>query len=149
MAQDVNLLQIKEEYKMLRQKTDAAYLVLKHEPSSVNVTRHAALAQELSKYSVETMAAISAYEPPQLNKAAALENLETYGTCSTCEKPLLYDMENEELVVTQDFVPGFPGWCYQCLVTHCTTHDCEYCELVADADTCSFKEVKYIHENRT
>jgi hypothetical protein len=78
------------------------------------------------------------------SKPDILANFDRYKTCTQCGVQMLYLANKDNYVATSDFVEEFQGICYNCLVEHCTTHDCTGCSYNPRlyADSCPFREVK-------
>ena len=135
-------------YDQLKREMDAAYIVFKKEPSMVNATRHATAAQKFNSFCIEAMAELADEEPTFIEDTEhILENFDDYKSCKKCGVELLFRVDDKHYIKHLNFVPGFPGYCYACLVKRCCSIDCNRCTLVDDPSTCSFKEVKNIYND--
>lgn len=126
--------------KDLKATSDAAYLVFKKNPSVANANGWATANRAFTDFCINTIEAL--IEEDADKTADILANPDKYKKCSQCNSEILYLTSNDNYVASSDFIEDFPGWCYPCLVKHCTTHECESCEVPEDYRTCSFKEAK-------
>ena len=134
-----------DKYNSLKQKKDAAYLVFKKEPSLINATRHSVATQAYTSFCIETMEFL-AEETPADNKDEILASIERYKTCQQCGREVLYAVSDKHFIESSEFVPAFPGWCHTCLVDYCCDHECQFCTLTEDYESCSYKEIKNIYK---
>lgn len=127
--------------KKLKKEADAAYLVFKKNPSVANANSWTMAVRAFNDYCVTMVK--SMIEDDAADKTAdILANPDKYKTCGQCGAEVLYLTSDKNYVASSDFIEDFPGWCYPCLVEHCTTHECEGCTVPEDYRTCSFKEAK-------
>lgn len=131
-------------YKLLKQKKDAAYLVFKKEPTPANASRHSVATQAFTSFCLDTMEKLAGISVPD-NDAEILADIERYRTCKQCEAELVYPVSEDHFVASSEFVAAFPGWCHTCLVDYCRTHLCEQCPLTNDYNNCPYKEIKNIY----
>lgn len=127
----------------LKKEADATYLVFKNEPTIENSTHWISANRAYEDYCVSTMTKLV---NERINTITAAEDIATnfnkYSKCASCGSEILYKTDDEGFIASSDFVEEFPGWCYPCLVAHCTNHNCETCSIVKDHLTCKFTEVK-------
>lgn len=128
-------------YNSLKASMDAVYKVFKKDPSLQNASKHAMASQAFTDFCVSTLKDLVG-DTGQNNKEDVLLNIEEYKTCKKCGSELLYMTGEKQYIASSDFVEGFPGWCYDCLLTHCTKIDCSACKLIDDPSTCTFQGVK-------
>lgn len=134
-------------YIELKKQVDAAYAVLKKTPSSENVTRYSNLQLKLQELCVQIVEEeVSKVVTEKDTHKEILENIEEYKTCKECGSEILYQIDEGNFIASSDFVEDFPGWCYDCLLTHCTETDCTTCNL-KDPVTCTFKRIKEFSVN--
>ena len=132
-------------YKELKELTEAAYLVFKKLPTQENASRYSSLKLQLQELCVEIVEDMMKEQfPEEDKKEPILENIEKYRYCKTCDSEILYQISPEEFIASSDFVEGFPGWCYDCLLTHCSKTNCDECTVSEDPTSCSFRSVKEI-----
>lgn len=139
---------IKSSYFDLKEKKDAAYSMLKRNPSAENASKYTLAAQAFNDFCLETMAALVGDSGESDKSAEILKNIEEYKTCKQCGSEVLFQLSDCRYIASSDFEEDFPGWCHTCLAEHCCSQDCETCQLVADPSKCSFKAVKnsYLQE---
>ena len=137
----------------LKKKMDAAYLVFKKQPTIEASAQWTSATRAYNDYCVNV---VDSLVEDRINETTyhedILTNFERYRKCSCCDAPLLFPVKTsvgegdievvEDFVASSDFVDGFPGYCYPCLVEYCTTHECATCEVNSIPATCIFKEVK-------
>lgn len=131
-------------YFRLKNERDISYKIFKRKPSVENATKHTTAVQNFTKFCVENMAAL-AEDREDDKKTEILANLDTYKTCKTCGADLLYIIDEQNYIERNDFVEGFPGWCFGCLAKHCKETSCDTCDLIKDPAVCGFKELKNIY----
>ena len=132
-------------YLELKKQVDAAYTILKHDPSSENATRYSTLKLRLQELCVKLVEEEASKVVAEKNYyEEIINNIEEYRACKVCKSELLYQLTDGSFIASGDFVEAFPGWCYDCLVTHCSTTECKDCTIVKEEDraACSFKSVK-------
>jgi hypothetical protein len=69
-------------------------------------------------------------------------SINDYRYCKVCGSEVLYQIEGNHYIGSGDFVEGFPGWCYPCLMEYCSTHECESCTATANPSDCLFLKIK-------
>lgn len=137
---DMTKVVIAERFKKAR---DAAYVVFRKTPSTSNATKWTAASRNFTDFCVNTMTdLIKEKQEGTGSKPDILANFDTYKTCKQCGTQVLYLANKDNYVATSDFVEEFPGWCYNCLVEHCTTHECAGCTVTSRPLNCPFLEVK-------
>lgn len=138
---------IRDTYLQLKASMDAAYTLLKKEPSVINATRHTAAVQAFNTFCIKTMKTlVGSSEEGSDKRQEILANIEEYKTCNTCGSQILYPVDASHYIESSDFVPDFPGWCHTCLVEHCCDTDCRICRVTAgDPAECPFKEIKKLY----
>ena len=135
-------------YTLLKNKMDAAYRLLKKDPSIISANRHTAAAQAFNSFCVDTVKAMAEGNQSDSDKQQEiLNNIDNYKTCKQCGSEVLYEVDDGHFIESSDFEPNFPGWCHTCLVEHCCSTNCLGCDLVSDHTTCSFKEMKNFYMN--
>jgi len=135
-------------YKELKELTEAAYLVFKKLPNPENASRYSSLKLQLQELCVEIVEDMMKEQFPEKDKKdTILNNIEEYRFCKTCDSEILYQVSPEEYIASSDFVEDFPGWCYDCLLTHCSETKCEECMVSKDPTSCSFRKIKEISED--
>ena len=158
-------------YTQLKNKMDASYILLRKDPSIINVTRHTTATQAFNAFCVDTMKELTGVHQESSNKQAEiLQDLNTNstetGTTSrylTCKStscggqqlifPLGEPGRYTGFIESMDFVPEFPGWCHRCLVEHCNNMDtCENCTIPEELgfgtfEQCPYKEVRMLYKN--
>lgn len=128
-----------------KREADAAYTVFKKDPSLTNATTWTNTSRVFSDYCVKVVTdLIELQTDTPVKPDDILTNIDKYKTCSCCGSELLFPT-GDSYITSSDFVEDFPGWCYTCLVEHCTECDCEACAVVTDPTKCSFKEIKKLH----
>lgn len=127
--------------KKLKETSDAAYLVFKKNPSIANANSWVAAKQAFTDFCIST---IEALIEDTAGDAAdkILTNFDKYRACERCGAELLFPTTRDNYIASSDFLEDFPGWCYPCLVEHCSNQNCDTCTVPADNQNCSFKEVK-------
>jgi len=73
-------------------------------------------------------------------------NINRYAYCRKCNCKLIIPLERGRWICSSAFVEEFPGWCYECLLTHCLNTECEVCEI-KDKKECSFKGIKEFYQD--
>jgi hypothetical protein len=139
---DMTKVVIAERFKKAR---DAAYVVFRKTPSTSNATKWTAASRNFTDFCVNTMTdLIKEKQEGTISKPDILADFESYKTCKKCGTQVLYLANKDNYVATSDFVEEFKGWCYNCLVEYCTTHECEGCgeNPRLYTDSCPFREVK-------
>ena len=127
----------------LKREAEAAYLVFKKEPTIENSARWISANRAYEDYCVSTMTKLVNERIDAITTAEDIAaNFDKYSKCTSCGSEILYRTDDEGFIASSDFVEGFPGWCYHCLVEHCTKQNCETCSIVKDHLTCKFTEVK-------
>ena len=158
---DSNILRT---YVQLKNKMDAAYLVLKKDPSVTNATIHTLAAQAFTTFCVDTMKDLTGVHQESSNKQAEIladlnansteeGTTSAYLTCAedSCGTQLVFPVGDPGnytgFIESIDFVPDFPGWCHKCLVDHCSNTDCADCTIcpTPSVSTCPYHEVKKIY----
>lgn len=130
----------------LKKEMDAAYLVFKKNPTPSNALLWSTATRQYNEYCVKVMTSlIEQYVTTSPDTEDIMENFEKYSTCKTCNAELLFPTLDDHYVASSDFIEAFPGWCYSCLLEHCTTHECDSCTVAKYPEHCSFKEVKDLH----
>jgi hypothetical protein len=131
-------------YLYLKKRSDAAFTVFRKNPSVENATKHIEASNILKAYCLEAFEFLVAETPEDESvlNAEILANLDTFKTCTHCGSDLLYLTDEDSYIASSDFLPEFPGWCYNCLTEHCSEQACETCTVVTDPTTCSFKGIK-------
>ena len=152
---------MKETYVQLKNEMDAAYEVLRHNPTMDNASNYTKATQAFTTFCVESMAAMMNLTEPEDPHDDILSNFKTYETCSHklcscenkdecvhepqgCGKKLLYKLDANRYIESSDFLEDFPGWCYNCLLEHCVNTKCADCDIKSEAD-CSFVEIKNLN----
>ena len=129
----------------LKKELDAAYLVFKKAPTIENSAAWMTATRAYNDYCISIMTGLVDDRIEQLTyREDIVANFDKYKKCNHCGAELLYPTTGDKFVASSDFVEGFPGWCYPCLVEYCTTHECEGC-TVNTRLACPFKEVKKLH----
>ena len=128
----------------LKKTMDAAYVVFRQNPTTKNANYWTAATREFNDYCVDTFKDLIK-ETESSEHENILANLEKYRTCQQCGAEVLYVVGTDQYVTNVNFVEGFPGWCYDCLIKYCTTHDCESCTVSSRHLNCPFSEVKRIY----
>jgi hypothetical protein len=123
----------------LKKEMDAAYIVFRKEPTIEHATAWTATTATFNNFCVDTIKGI--IDDEQNRHEEILANIEAYKTCKQCGAEVLYPID-DSYVTNINFVDYFPGWCYDCLLEHCLTHECEGCTVTADPSDCPFSEVK-------
>jgi hypothetical protein len=144
-------------YKQLKDKKDAAYTVLKVEPSVTNAFRYTTAIQKLSNFCVDIVADAANIPDTDISDKEILAHFQNYSDCFCCqgegrESKLLTKIDNNHLIRHSNFVPQFPGMCHSCMVEHCLGTDCNSCypyidnpKQKQDPATCSYREIKNIY----
>jgi hypothetical protein len=133
---------VKEEALKLKKAMDAAYLVFKKKPSVENAATWTAATRAYNNFCVQTISGmLNELTLPNI-EADIAANLEEYEVCKKCSTVVLHTTDEAKWVRDLGFVAYFPGWCYDCLVEHCKTTDCESCTATRFKDNCPFLEVK-------
>ncbi len=126
----------------LKKEMEAAYLVFKKTPTIENSAAWTTATRIYNDYCISTITALVEDRIEQTNyRDDIVANFEEWRKCNHCDTELLYPTTGDKYVASSDFVDGFKGMCYPCLVEYCTTHECEGCTINART-TCPFKEVK-------
>ena len=130
----------------LKKEMDAAYLVFKKTPSVEASARWTAATRAYNDYCVKTISKLVDERIEDVNHLEdIINNFDKYSKCETCGAEILFRVNGDKFVASSDYVEGFPGWCYPCLVEYCTTHDCKRCDVTSDHSSCKFAEVKKLH----
>lgn len=129
----------------LKKTMDAAYLVFKKRPTLDNATTWSTATRAYNDFCIKTITDLLSKEDSD-KKAEILANIDKYKECKNCGKELVYVVGTDNIVTSIDFAEDFPGWCYECLVDYCTSHNCEGCTVSTRPLTCSFAEIKKLHE---
>ena len=128
----------------LKKVADAAYLVFKKSPTTVNAATWTQASRDFNTFCVDAISKL--IEEDITDKTAEiLANADKYKTCNQCGAKLLYLTSDTNYVASSDFLEDFPGWCYPCLLEYCTTHNCEGCTVTSRPSNCSFLDVKNLH----
>lgn len=135
-------------YLSLKKQVEAAYMILKHDPSVEAATKYSTLKLQLQELCVKIVdEEASKLESEKNTYEDIINNIEEYKTCKVCGSEVLYQLTDGKFIASGDFVEAFPGWCYCCLLEHCSGTECENCDIVEDHVSCSFKSVKKISED--
>lgn len=127
----------------LKRTMDAAYLVFKKSPTVEASAQWTAATRAYKEYCVKTITNLVDERINDLtSEENIIENFDKYHECKTCGAELLYKTSDTDYIASSDFIEDFPGWCYPCLVEHCSNQNCDSCTVSADPQNCSFKEVK-------
>lgn len=136
----------------LKKEMDAAYLVFKKAPSVENSTKWTAATRAYNDYCIKTITKlVNEHIDATTHFEDVLANFDKYSKCDVCGAELLYPTnENDEgkvqaYIESSDFVEGFAGICYPCLVEHCMSTECAECSRNT-RPTCLFREVKELHK---
>lgn len=124
----------------LKKEMDAAYIVFRTEPTVERAATWTAATTIFNDFCVSTIKELINDETDR--REEILANVDKYKTCKQCGIELLHLVDKDNFVTNINFVEGFPGWCYNCLVDHCLATDCSECTLKAGAEYCSFHPVK-------
>lgn len=130
----------------LKKEMDAAYLIFKKTPTIENSATWTTTTRIYNDYCIQT---ITSLVNERIGASDRLEditkNFDKYRKCEQCETELLFPVKGDEFIASSDFVEGFPGWCYSCLLEYCKTHECDSCTVNKNLYGCSFAEVKKLH----
>lgn len=135
---------IVDEFKRLKNEKEAAYRVFKHNPSIANASGYTKATQAYTDFCVRTVETL-VYLPEDDKHDEIIEHFDEYKTCKQCEAKVLYKIDADHYIESSDFLKDFPGWCYNCLVDHCTETECEACIVTSDPANCSFKETRELY----
>lgn len=130
--------------KNLKKVADAAYALFKRNPTVENAGRWTNASRTYSDFCVSTFNTLLVADDTS-KKAEILANLEKYETCKQCGTKLIHlaSTAHNSFVADSNFVEDFPGWCYNCLLSHCMVCGCSDCTIAQVQDgACSFSEVK-------
>lgn len=126
----------------LKKELDAAYLVLKQNPTVENSATWTAATRAYHDYCISVMTNLVNERIGAIDKAEDIaKNFDKYSKCETCGAELLYKTSDTKYIASSDFIEDFPGWCYPCLIEHCASTQCENCTVNTEP-TCPFAEVK-------
>lgn len=135
-------IQVVDQAVKLKKEADAAYLVFKRTPTIENSARWTSAARAYNDYCVNVMTKLVDERIGAINKAEDIvTNFDKYSKCEACGADLLYKTSDTKYIASSDFIEDFPGWCYPCLVEHCSNTQCEDC-TVNTKPVCPFAEVK-------
>lgn len=140
----------------LKKEMDAAYLVFKKLPTIEASAKWTSATRAYNDYCVSVMTELVKERIDLINYREDIsKNFDKYSKCDKCGAELLFPAKTstegdtevvEDFIASSDFVEGFPGWCYPCLVEYCTTHACEGCTVSKTPTNCMFAEVKKLHQ---
>lgn len=129
----------------LKREADAAYLVFKKEPTIENSARWTSANRAYTDFCVGVITELVKERIDSITQAEdIIANFDKYSKCKVCGSEILYRTDDEGFIASSDYVEGFPGWCYPCLVEHCTKQDCRTCSISKNYQTCKFAEVKHL-----
>lgn len=128
----------------LKKKMDAAYIVFKKNPTIENSTTWTAATRVFNNYCVSVISGLIEDETSGKHEDI-LNNPAKYQYCKKCNAEILRLVDANNYIASIDFVEDFPGWCYNCLVEYCTTHDCAACDITSSYASCPFAEIKNLH----
>lgn len=130
----------------LKKELEAAYIVFKKTPTVENSAAWITATRIYNDFCISTITALVEERIGQVNQREDIvTNFDKYKECNQCGAGLLFPTTGDNYIASSDFVEDFAGWCYPCLVQHCTTHECEGCTVAKNPETCPFKEVKKLH----
>jgi hypothetical protein len=130
----------------LKKIADASYKVFKTKPTIENASTWTNANRTFNDFCV-TIIKDLLDEDKTNKKEEILANIEEYKTCNTCGAEVLHQLDDTSYITNINFLDDFPGWCFDCLLTHCTSTDCDSCEINPNtlANTCPFSEVKRLY----
>lgn len=133
----------------LKKTKDAAYNIFKRKPNAANASTWTAANRTFTEFCVDTISGLIK-EEDKLTNEEILSKVDEYKVCKQCGAEVIFKIGDKQFVSNVNFVENFPGWCFDCLLEHCTSHDCEGCNVNPKflASNCPFAEVKnlYIRE---
>ncbi len=130
----------------LKKTADAAYKVFKAKPSIENASTWTNANRAFNEFCV-TLIKDLIEEDETVKKEEILSRIDEYKKCDTCGAEVLHQLGDVTFITNINFLEDFPGWCFDCLLTHCTSTDCEGCEVnpKSSAHNCPFSEVKRLY----
>ena len=127
----------------LKKEMDAAYIVFRKDPTVERAALWTTATTLFNDFCVKTINSL--IEDDTDKRAEILANIDEYKICKQCGAEVLYLIDDKNFVTNINFVEDFPGWCFDCLVKHCTKTECKDCTVSKNTANCPFAEVKRLH----
>lgn len=133
----------------LKRIQDAAYKLFKIKPNAENLGTWTVANKNFTEFCVSVMSEL--IDEDKLTEEEILNKAEEYKVCKQCGAEVIYKVGNKQFVSNVNFVEGFPGWCFDCLLDYCVKHECEGCKVNPKylPKNCPFAEIKnlYLQQN--
>jgi hypothetical protein len=129
----------------LKKTQDAAYKLFKRKPSTENAGIWTTSNKTFTDFCVTAISDL--IDEDKLTEEEILERAEEYKVCKHCGADVIYKVGNKQFISNVNFVEGFPGWCFDCLLDYCVEHECEGCKVNPKylSSNCPFAEVKKLY----